>query len=121
MSQHIFEYVPHSTTVFTSEYLCNYEERLQLNFSSCLNELQEIHMNETEGEVNLTVNTELEAENDYDLDEDIDQVVCIFEFTDIPFYVAVVTLSLNEPVYVIEGEFYLPGNYLKIIRSKESF
>ena len=50
----------------------------------------------------MTVNTELKAENDCELDEDIDQAVCIFEFTDIPSYVAVITFSLREPVYIIE-------------------
>ena len=62
MFQHIFEYVPNSTTTFTREYLYYCEECLQLNFSSCLKELQEVDMNETEGEVNLTVNIELEAQ-----------------------------------------------------------
>ena len=45
---------------------------------------------------------ELKPENDCELDEDIDQVVRLFEFTDIPSYVPVVTFSLNEPVYIIE-------------------
>lgn len=35
--------------------LCNYEECLQLNFSFCLKDFQEIDMDETEGSVNLTV------------------------------------------------------------------
>ena len=56
MSQHIFEYVPDSIDVFTREYLCSCEECLQQNFSSCLKELQEVDMDDTEGEVNLTVN-----------------------------------------------------------------
>ena len=55
-------------------------------------------MKQKEGEVNLTVNTKL-AENDCELVEDIDQAVHIFECTDSPSYVAVITFSLNEPVY----------------------
>ena len=95
----IFEYVPNRTTVFTREYLCHCEERLQPKFLSCLEELQEVDIDETEGEVNLTVNTKLVAENDCELDEDIDQAVRIFECTDIPSYIAVISFSLNEPVY----------------------
>ena len=72
MSQDIFDYVPNSTTVPTREYSYNCEEYLQLNFSSCLKGLQEVDMVKTEGEENLTVNTELEAENDSELDDDID-------------------------------------------------
>ena len=41
-------------------------------------------MDEIEGEVNLTVNTELEVENDCELDEDIVQAIRNFEFTDVP-------------------------------------
>ena len=78
MFQRIFEYFPNSATVFTGEYLCNCEECLQLHFSSCLKELKEVDMDETEGEENLTVNTELGSENDCHIDEDIDQAVRIF-------------------------------------------
>ena len=46
------------STVFTREYLWNYEECLELNFSSNLKVLQEVDMDEEEGEVNLQVNTE---------------------------------------------------------------
>ena len=56
MSQHIFEYVPNSITVFTREYLYNCGECLQLNFSSLLKELQEVDMDDTEREVKLTIN-----------------------------------------------------------------
>ena len=89
----------------------------------------------------MPVNTELEAENDCE-DEDIDQTFRIFEFTDILSHVLVITFSLNEPVYIIEvkekdkaaellsdiyghniaiGELCLPGNYLKMVRSKKYF
>ena len=139
MFQRIFEYFPNSATVFTGEYLCNCEECLQLHFSSCLKELKEVDMDETEGEENLTINTELGSENDCHIDEDIDQAVRIFEFTDILSYVAVITFSLMEPVYIIEvkekgrateplsyiyghniamWQLYLQGNYFKMLRSK---
>ena len=36
ISQHIFEYVPNSKTAYNSEYLCEREECINLNFSSCL-------------------------------------------------------------------------------------
>ena len=50
----------------------------------------------------MTVSTGLEAENGCDLDEDIDQAVRNFEFADTSYYVAVITFSLDEPVYIIE-------------------
>ena len=50
----------------------------------------------------MTVSTGLEAENEYDLDEDIDQAVRNFEFRDISYYVAVIAFSLDEPVYITE-------------------
>ena len=99
MSKHIFEYVPNRTTVFTREYLSNCKERLQPKFSSCFQELQEVDIDETEGQLNLTVNTKLVAENEWELDKDIDKAVRIFEFSDIPSYVAVISLSLNKPAY----------------------
>ena len=57
MSQHIFEYVPDSKTVCNSEYLCECEECINLNFSSCLQEA--IELDETVGQVNVQSNTEM--------------------------------------------------------------
>ena len=44
----IFECVPNRTTVFTREYLCHCKERLKPKFLSCLEELQEVDIDETE-------------------------------------------------------------------------
>ena len=70
---------------------------------------------------------------------DQDQANRIYEFTAIPSFVAVITFSLNKPVYIIKvtekgratqmmpymyrhriskGELYLRGNYLKVARSR---
>ena len=38
ISQHIFEYVPNSKTVYNSEYLCEGAEWISFIFSSCLKE-----------------------------------------------------------------------------------
>ena len=38
MTEYIFEYLPHSKTVYNKEYLCKCEECIDLNFSSCLEE-----------------------------------------------------------------------------------
>ena len=83
-------------------------------------------------------NTEIEEKNDCEL-EDTDQANRIYEFTAIPSFVAVITFSLNDPVYIIkvtekgqvkqmmsdmyrhiisQGKLYLRGNYLKVVRSK---
>ena len=72
-------------------------------------------MDETEGEVNLTVNTELEAKNDCELDEDIDQAVGIFEFTDIFAYVPVIMFSLNEPVHIKKRKVELQSRCMKFM------
>ena len=40
-------------------------------------------MDEREGEVNIIIKTELEVENECELDEDTDRAVSIFKFTDI--------------------------------------
>ena len=137
MSQQIFEYVSNSKTVYNSEYLCECEECINLNFSSSLKEA--IELDETAEQVNVESNAEIEEKNDCQLDEDADQANRIYEFTAIPSFVAVITFSLNEPVYRIKvtekgratqtmsdmygnriskGELYLRGNYLKVVRSK---
>ena len=137
MSQHIFEYLPHSTTVQNSEYLYEGEECINLNFSSCLKEA--IELDEAVEQVNVESNTEIEEKKDFELDEHTDQANRIYEFTTIPSFVAIITFSLNEPVYIIkvteksratlvmsdmyghrisEGEMYLCENYLKVVRMK---
>ena len=57
MSQYIFEYVPHSKTIFYSEYLCECEECIHLNFSSCLKEAIEL-------EETVESNTEIGEKSD---------------------------------------------------------
>ena len=67
MSQHIFEYVPNSKTVYNSECLCECEECINLNFSSCLKEAIDFH--ETVAQIIVENITEIEGKNDCELDE----------------------------------------------------
>ena len=86
--------------MYNNEYLCECEESINLNFSSCLKEA--IELDETVEQVNVESSAEIEEKNDYELDEDTDQASRIYEFTAIPSFVAVITFSLNEPVYIIK-------------------
>ena len=102
---------------------------------SCLKEA--IELDETVEQLNVESNKEIEEKNDCELDEDTDQANRVYEFTAIPFFEAVITFSLNEPVYIVKvteegqatqmmsdmyehrilrGELYLRGN--KVVRSK---
>ena len=104
---------------------------------SCLKEA--IKLDETVEQLNVESNKEIEEKNDCELDEDTDQANRKYEFTAIPSFVAVITFSLNEPVYIIKvtekdratqmmsdmyghriskDELYLRGNYLKVVRLK---
>ena len=47
-------------------------------------------------------NTEIEEKTDCELDKDAGQANRIYEFTTIPSFVAAITFSLNEPVYIIK-------------------
>ena len=58
-------------TVYNSEYLCECEECINLNVSSCVKEAVELE--EIVEQVNVESNTEIEKKNDYELDEDTDQ------------------------------------------------
>ena len=92
-----------------------------------------IELDETVEQVNVESNTKIEEKNDCELDEDTDQANRIYQFTAIHSFVAVITFSLNEPVYIIKvtqkgratqtmsdmyghrisnSELYLRGNYL---------
>ena len=42
VTQHIFEYLPHSKTVYNREYLCKCEEYINLNYPPCLEESKEL-------------------------------------------------------------------------------
>ena len=42
MTQLIFEYLPHSKTVYNTEYLCKCEEYINLNYQPCLEESKEL-------------------------------------------------------------------------------
>ena len=76
MSQHILEYVQDSKTVYKSEYLCECEECINLNFSSCLKEA--VELDETVEQVNVKSNTEIEEKIDCELDKDTDQAIRFF-------------------------------------------
>ena len=78
ISQHIFEYVPNSKTVYNNEYLCECEECINLNFSSCLNEV--IKLDEAVEQVSVESNTKIEEKNDCELDKDTDKASRIYEF-----------------------------------------
>ena len=70
MTQHIFEYLPHSKTVCNREYLFKCEECINLNFSSCLEESKGVSVDETDKEVTITGNAEAEVDNNCELDND---------------------------------------------------
>ena len=78
--------------------------------------------------------------NDCLMDDEKEKGLKIFDFTDVPNFVAVVTFSLAEPIYIIkvtekekaaekmsdnyghnimEGKLYFRGNYLQLVRSKK--
>ena len=102
MTQHIFEYLPHSKTVCNREYLGKCEECINLNFSSYLEESKGVDVEETDKEVAITRNAEAEVGNDCELDNDDNDATRIYECTDITSYVSVITFSLYEPVYIIK-------------------
>ena len=132
MSKHKFEYVPNSNDVFNKEYLCDCQECINFNFHSCLKEVGDVeNMNETQ---------ESEHYDDCLMVDENEKGLKIFDFTDVPSFVAVVTFSLSEPIYIIkvtekgkvtekmsdnyghnimEGELYFRGNYLQLVRSKK--
>ena len=94
MSEHIFEYVPNSKTAYKSEYLCECEECINLNFSSCLKEAIELDETVEQVKVNVKSNTEIEEKNDCNLDEDTDQANRIYEFT--------ASLLLQESIHSVQ-------------------
>ena len=78
--------------------------------------------------------------NDCLMDDENEKGLKIFDFPDVPSFVAVVTFSLAEPIYIIKviekqkatekmsdnyghnlmkGELYFRGNYLQLVRSKK--
>ena len=71
-------------TVYNSECSCEFEEYINLNFSSCLKEA--IELDEIVEQVNVESNAEMEEKNDCELDEDTDQANRIYEFTSIPSF-----------------------------------
>ena len=90
--------MPNSETVYKCEYLCEWGECINLNFSSCLKEA--IELDETVEQVNVASNRKREEKNNCKLDEDTDQANRMYEFTAIPFFV--ITFILNKPVYIIK-------------------
>ena len=102
MNQHIFEYLPHSKTVCNREYLFKCEECINLNFSSRLEESKGVSVDETDKEVTITGNAEAEVDNNCELDNDDNDTTWLYEFTDVPSYVSVITFSLSEPMYIMK-------------------
>lgn len=102
MTQHIFEYLLHSKAVYNREYLLKWEECINLIFSSCLEESEGVDLDKTDKEVAIIENTEAGVKNDCELDNNDNDATRTYEFTDIPFYVLVITLSLSEPLYIIK-------------------
>ena len=134
MIQQMLFFKPHCNDVVAKEYLCDCKMCLSLSFDKC------------ESTKNLNDNSILEefssVTNDsewfYDLDETVNKSY-ILEFVDLPYFVAVLSNNLNEPVYFIKveekgiaeyelrdrfchvilvGEPYFKGNYLQKIRSR---
>ena len=64
-------------------------------YSSNLEKSKGVDLDETDKEVAVTGNAEAEVENDCELDHDDNDPSRIYKFTDIPFYVSVITFSLS--------------------------
>ena len=104
---------------------------VNLNFSSCLVESEGLDLDQTDKEVAITGNAEAEVEYYCELDNDDNDATRIYEFTEIPSYVSVITFSLSERVYIIKifekgqetlaREFYFRRNYFKLVRSLKQF
>ena len=71
MTQNIFRiFTVLKKKLYNKENLCECEERINLNFSSCLEESVGVDFDETDKEVAVRGNAEAEAENDCNLDND---------------------------------------------------
>ena len=84
MIQHIFEYFPHSKTVYNREYVCKCKTCINLNFSCGLEEYKRVNLDETDKEVAVAGSTEVEVENDCELGNDDNDATRIYQFTEIP-------------------------------------
>ena len=80
MIQHIFEYLPHSKTVYNREYVCKCKTCINLNFSSGLEEYKRVNLDETDKEVAVAGSTEVEVENDCELGN---VIIMLLEYTNL--------------------------------------
>lgn len=71
MTQNIFRiFTVLKKKLYNKENLCECEQRINLNFSSCLEESVGVDLDETDKEVAVRGDAEAEAENDCNLDND---------------------------------------------------
>ena len=127
---HLFDYRPNNKTVFCREFLCDCVSCLDFDFDQCLKENDNVQI----------IQDEEEVDESYFLDyENIDEGMKVYEFVEIPSYVALIAYNKIEPIYIIQvtekgiaknkmqdhygneiftGEFYFKGNYLKFEPSR---
>ena len=130
MRHHLFVYNPRNDNVLMREFLCDCTACLQFDFQNC------IHDSATDA----GDSSEHESEKECMLDEDeADYCKKMYDFIDAPSFVACVSCSTSEPVYIVNveekgiadeelsdvyghvippGGMYLKGKYLTLERSR---
>ena len=90
---HLFDYRPNNKTVFCREFLCDCVRCLDFDFDQCLKENDNVQI----------IQDEEEVDESYFLDyENIDEGMKIYEFVEIPSYVALIAYNKIEPIYIIQ-------------------
>ena len=95
MMGHMFVYTPHSSNVMMEEFLCDCESCLTFNFEKCTikEEVAQIH-----NSVKNAHDSWLED------DENGEKASQVFEFVEIPSYVALISDNSSEPFYFVKVE-----------------
>ena len=92
---HMFVYTPHSSNVMMEEFLCDCESFLSFNFEKCTRkeEVAQIHNRVENGDDSWLQD-----------DENGEKASQVFEFVEIPSYVALISDNSLEPVYFVKVE-----------------
>ena len=90
MTQHIFEYLSHTKTVYNREYLCKFGKCIP-KFFMLPRRIKKVDLDEIDKEVAITGNAEAEIENHFcELDNDDNDAIQLYQSTDIPSYISVI-------------------------------
>ena len=132
MMGHMPVYTPHSSNVTMEEFFCDCESCLSFNFEKCTwkEDVAQTHNSVENGDDSWLQD-----------DENGEKTSQIFEFVEIPSYVALISDNSSEPVYFVKveakeicekimtdtydhtlssGEKYFWGKYLQKARSRKS-